>query len=77
MLKPAPPLLLPTPRVVAIRGKPSAFQLLDYEVSALPGVSGIHARKVATLCGFSRHRRSPAPAALAFVYDRWAVQQLG
>ena len=32
---------------------------------------------VATLCGSSRHRRDPAPANLAFVYDRWAVQQLG
>ena len=49
--------LLPTPRVIAIRGKPRAFQLLDYEVSILPGVDGLHARKLATLCGYNG--RSP------------------
>ena len=29
------------------------------------------------LSGSSRHRHAPAPSDLAFVYDRWAVQQLG
>jgi 1-aminocyclopropane-1-carboxylate deaminase len=50
----APTLLLPTPRVIAVRGKhPSVFQLLDYEVSPnIRGISGIHARKLAHLCGY-------------------------
>lgn len=46
--------LLPTPRVVAVRGKPRLYQLLDYEVGPydVAGVRGVHARKLACLCGY-------------------------
>ena len=47
----APP-LFPTPRVIAVRGLPSVFQLMDFEASVLPGVRGIQARRLATLCGY-------------------------
>lgn len=47
-----PPRLLPTPRVVAVPGRPNVFQLLDSEVSVMPGVSGLNARKLALLCGY-------------------------
>ena len=52
-----PSFLLPTPRVIAVRGKSHVFQLLDYEVSIMPGVSGVNARKLAQLCGY--HGESP------------------
>ena len=52
-----PSLLLPLPRVIAVRGKSHVFQLLDYEVSIMPGVSGVNARKLAQLCGY--HGESP------------------
>ena len=52
-----PSLLLPLPRVIAVRGKSHVFQLLDYEVSIMPGVSGVNARKLARLCGY--HGESP------------------
>ena len=52
-LKASPPArLLPKPRVIAVRGRPHVFQLLDYEVSCLPGVHGVMARKLALLCGY-------------------------
>jgi len=44
--------LLKTPRVFKIYDKPYAFQLLDYEIQTVPGVRGVHARKLATLCGY-------------------------
>ena len=47
---PAP--LLKAPRVIAVRGLRNAFQVLDYEVGCMPGVQGVHARKLAQLCGF-------------------------
>ena len=48
----APTRFLPRPRIIALRNRPRTFQLLDYEVCTMPGVSGVHARKLATLCGF-------------------------
>ena len=48
----ATPLLLPAPRILSVRSKPGVFTLPDYEVSAIPGVSGNKARKFASFCGY-------------------------
>ena len=43
---------MPRPRIIALRNRPRAFQLLDYEVGTMGGVNGVCARKLATLAGF-------------------------
>ena len=70
------PRFLPTPRVLALRDKPSVFQLLDSEVSVIPGVYGLKARKLALLCGYEGYSEMcdvdgptlPAPPA------RWTTE---
>ncbi len=57
-MKPPALTLLPSPRILAVRGRPASqaaadiFTLPDYEVTALPGVHGNKARKLATVCGY-------------------------